>query len=189
MYNQHPIYCPKIRAFLSIGSFVLFRKEMNSNYCKIGRIVSAAAYYPCINNRDEKLTINLFLPVTLLKNCRRPKQASMMLSTDTHEPIKQRFLEVYQFQQLLVISTQQVENPCFVFTRTWIETEALTCEGIRSCFICLCDWKGRPVDKSFFVSFPSEHHDYGRHINACYSIEIWNGIKILQDCFQKLLNK
>jgi hypothetical protein len=178
LYAQPPIYVASLKAYLSVGSFVIFKVDEEGEKKKIGRIVRREAKNHVLSLQQETLVMNIFLHLSDM-----PFATQVMRETAGEAA---GVVEVVQTFEQITVSAASISNVSFVFSAKRMHATNVVCAGIDNCFYCR--FRSDQTQIGNLVTFPSHHPDH-HHIVICYPLRIWNAIEQLRDSIAKLLNR
>jgi hypothetical protein len=114
-YGDLPIYIPPLKAFLSFGSFVLF-KPLNAPEASVGRLVHR-------DDTQKKIVVSLFDKLSAMVEM---EKTVPRLSNETIQGV----VEIVCTRKLLTISVEEIQNIAFIFSMETIEQHGIILNGI-----------------------------------------------------------
>ena len=187
-----PLYCEKIRVYLSPGTFVILLDWANNvedeSNCEpqrlIGCIVNSLGKKPDENGDDcIWLTINLF------------NRVEESVLQDLHiRPIQdlriRDITEIMQTASCIQVPTKAIISIAFVFSVTDLENnEAISCQGMDSLYVIRFKTNGEPVNPEWCLPYPSSYVTYRKLLPDCYPSRIWNALKVIRSEISRLLGR
>lgn len=106
MYGAPPIFSPNLRAYLSMRTFIMYKRNIQDNFCSMWRIVRTIGYGS--NFAHTHVVINPFLPFYSSPIVKYTIQKK-------HVGPNTNIAEVVQSKQTVILEASLVDNICFVF--------------------------------------------------------------------------
>jgi hypothetical protein len=188
-YGTLPFYVPRLKGFLSVGTYVLLNGEgvpdrfWTQDGNVIARVVSCNYY-------NNTIDCNLLLPMRSIFATLNP--AGQYQYHHLESGIAAGVVEVVLSQHQCVASTSDIEDVAFVFHIIDYLHGRVYGQGISNCFLLRYTYSinNQSLTPSDYEScFPSFYLDHRTLLFSCTVTSLWRSISNLQDILWKVLNR
>ena len=175
-YGHMPVYVPQLRAYLSIGTFVLSKNLEESSADQpffLGQITESSAI--------SQVRVRVY---PLLESMAWSGQFSRITTGEAAG-----VPEVVQSTRgLRTISLQEIEEIAFVFTEVAIKKKGVILQGMTNGYVCRMTDRKEALEPGDMYSFPSHMHEHKQLLDTCYAARVFEGIESLRDLMYSKLN-
>jgi hypothetical protein len=169
-YGDPPIYVKQLRAYLSIGTFIIW-KESTSHPPIIGQISES---------RAPRVVFRVYpLLDTMTWSCQVAR-----ITTGEAAGVQ----EVVQSSDFCTIGLEEIQEIAFVFTESIIKKTGIILQGMGNGFVCRMTTLKAELEPGSIYSFPSLLQEHKLLLDTCYAARVFEGIESLRDLMYSKLN-
>ena len=173
-YGDPPVYIQQLRAYLSIGTFIVSKSPEES-----------ASDPPFLGQILESLTISQ-VRVRVYPLLDTMTWSSQIARITTGEAAGVQ--EVVQSGGFRTISLQEIQEIAFVFTESAIKKKGIILQGMGNGYVCRMNDRKEELEPGSIHSFPSLLPQHIQLLDICYAARVFEGIESLRDLMYSKLN-
>jgi hypothetical protein len=166
-YGDPPVYIRQLRAYLSIGTFIIL-----SDPPVLGQIF------------DSPTTSQVRVRIYPLLDTMPWSGQVARITTGEAAGVQ----EVVQSSEFRTISLQEVQEIAFVFTDSAIKKTGVILQGMGNGYVCRMNHGKAELEPGSIYSFPSLLLEHKQLLDTCYAARVFEGIESLRDLMYSKLN-
>ncbi len=162
-----PVYIRQLRAYLSIGTFIL-----SSDPPVLGQIFHSPT--------ASQVRVRTY---PLLDTMTWSGQVARITAGEAAG-----VQEVVQSRDFRTISVQEIQEIAFVFTESEIQKTGVILQGMGNGYVCRMTHGKAELEPGSMYSFPSLLLEHKQLLDTCYAARVFEGIESLRDLMYSKLN-
>jgi hypothetical protein len=166
-YGDPPVYIRQLRAYLSIGTFIL-----SSDPPVLGQIFHSPT--------ASQVRVRIY---PLLDTMTWSGQVARITAGEAAG-----VQEVVQSRDFRTISVQEIQEIAFVFTESEIQKTGVILQGMGNGYVCRMTHGKAELEPGSMYSFPSLLLEHKQLLDTCYAARVFEGIESLRDLMYSKLN-
>ena len=187
--TEPPVYCERLRAYLSPGTFVIIDCSGENNEEIIGQETLTRRQIGCIVGAGDVVNLETCVVVNLFHVLEVNEFKALNIRPVQDLRIRD-IPEITQTISCTQVPSKAVASIAFVFPLNELkENEAICCHGMDTLFVLRFRSTVEPVNPGWCLPFPSRYLAYRQRLPDCYASRIWNSLKVIRSEISRLLGR